>query len=315
MAQPTSNSLQVVDPVLTNMFLAYMQADSRFIANRVAPAVSVDFMSATYYYLTKKYWFMREAKKRAPGNPVNRGGYGVESTTLTTMQYALGHTIPRENRANNQTPLSLEKAGLQWLAQQQLINREIDFASVFMASSWGTNNSSATKWSDYAASDPVSAVKTAKRTISQATGFKPNQMVMGEIVDDKLSNHPDILDRLSGSITKTAATVEAAMAAIFGVNEYIVSEAIYDSANESQTAVMVPIIDDDCLVVYTNPGADMMTASGGKTFYWQPGGGLGVIEPMWFDNFTKSDVIDSFQQFVHKITASDAGYFFSDIVD
>jgi hypothetical protein len=314
MSQPTVNAVQAVDPVLTNMLLAYMQADSRFVADRVFPAVPVDFITSTYYKLTQKYWFSDEAKTRAPGSPVNRGGYGVETDTVTTVQKALGHIIPKEIRANNQVPMSLESVGSQWLAQQHLLNRERRFATAAMAlGKWTTDNTTATDWDDYASSDPVGDFKTAKRTISQLTGMKPNMAVMGEIVEDALENHPDMIDRIKHTQAATAASVRAAMSAIFEL-QLVVGEAIYNSANESQDPSFAPIIDDDCLVLYTKPGADMMTASAGKTFFWQAGGGMGLIEPMWYDNQIKSDVLDSFQHNAHKITAAALGYFFSDIV-
>lgn len=314
MAQPTVNTVQAVDPVLTNMFLAYLQADSRFVAARVAPSIPVEFITDTYYKLAKRSMFQREVKKRAPGGPIPRGGYVLETDTVTTVQYALGHPIPREVRANNQAPLSLEKAGLDWLSSNHLIDREARFAAVAMVLAvWATDNTTATNWNDYGGSDPVGDIKTAKRTISQSTGKEPNQMVMGEVVADALENHPDLIDRIKYTQVATSASVRAAMAALFEL-EFVVGKAIYDTANEGQTAVYGPILDDDCLVCFTKPGVDMMDVSAIKTFYWQAGGGMGVIEPMWFDNNTKQDVIDSFQQNAHKVTGSDLGYFFSDIV-
>lgn len=315
MAQPTIHQVQAVDPVLTNMFLAYNQADSRFVAGRVAPAVPVDFITDTYYKLAKRSMFQREVKKRAPGGPIPRGGYVLETDTVTTVQYALGHPIPREVRANNQAPLSLESAGLQWLSANHLIDREYRFAAAAMITGvWSTDNTTATKWSDYAGSDPVGNIKLAKRTISQSTGKDPNQMVMGEIVADALENHPDLIDRIKYTQAATSASVRAAMAQLFEL-EIVVGKAIYDTANEAVTASFSPIIDDDCLICYTKPGVDMMDVSAIKTFYWQPGGGMGVIEPMWFDNNTKQDIIDSFQQNAHEVTGADLGYFFSNVVD
>jgi hypothetical protein len=314
MSQPTANSVQVVDPVLTNMLLAYMQADDRFVADRVAPAIPVDTITSTYYALTQSYWFADEAQQRAPGGSVARGGYGITSATVETIQYALGHIIPREVRANNQVPMSLERVAAQWLSQQHLINRERRFSAAAMVTGvWGTSNTSATDWDDFANSDPASDVLTGKRTISQATGMAPNQMVMGEIVMDALNNHPDLIDRIKYTQAATATSIRAALAAIFEM-EILVGKAIYNSAQEGQTASYAAIIDDDCLLVHTTPGADMMTASGVKTFMWQPGGGLGSIEPIWFDNAAKSDVLDSMQQNAHKITASNLGYIFLDIV-
>lgn len=314
MTQPTVNVVQAVDPVLTNMLISYMQADNRFIADRLAPAVPVEFITDTFYKLAKRALFQNEAKTRAPGGPVPRGGYTLETDTVTTVQKALGHQIPREVRANNQAPLSLERVGLQYLSANHMIEREVRMAAAaFVTTVWGTDNTTATDWDDFAGSDPVNDIKTAKRTISQATGLDANTMAMGEIVIDALENHPDLIDRIKYTQAATSATVRAALASIFEL-QLLVGKAIRDTANEAVTASFSPIIDDDCLICRVEPGADMMSVSALKTFYWAPGGGMGVTEPMWFDNYTKSDVIDSFQQNAHKVTGSDLGYFFSDIV-
>ena len=42
MTIPTLNDIQAVDPVLTNILVGYKQADTRFVASKVFPAVPVD---------------------------------------------------------------------------------------------------------------------------------------------------------------------------------------------------------------------------------------------------------------------------------
>jgi hypothetical protein len=68
MSQPTSNEVQAVDPVLTNMLVGYKQEAARFVANRVFPIVPVEKRGFTYYIFTKKYWFIDSLKARAAGS-------------------------------------------------------------------------------------------------------------------------------------------------------------------------------------------------------------------------------------------------------
>lgn len=316
MPQPTQSQIQAVDPVLTNLLIGYMQADDRFQAMRVFPPVPVEKDSGTYYIMTKKYWFLDDLARRAYGDKFARSGYGVSTSTYATQQWGLEHPIAVEDRANSQVPMDLEQVGLRWLAQQSLIRKERAFASDFMSTSaWTTNTSTSNKWSDYAASDPVGDVRTSQRTVSQLTGLRPNVMLMGEIVDDRLQNHPDIIDRVKYVQAATAGNIENAMADVFGLDQYLVSRAIYNSANEGQTFSGSAIIDDDALICYVDASAGVFGATAGKTFVWGPGGGQGAVAPMYFENQTKSDILQHSEQWDQKVTAADLGDIRDDVVD
>lgn len=313
MSLPTVKDVQAIDPVLTNMLVGYMQADARFIAPRLFPYVPVEKDSGTFYTFTKKYWFTDELEERAPGAPFARLGMGVGTDTFTTLQWAAEYPIADEVRANSQLPLDLEQAALRFLAQKSLIRKERAFSADFMVTGvWGTDNTTATDWDDFAAGDPVTDVMTAKRTISNNTGMDGNTMALGYIVHQALCAHPDILDRIAYTAQANQATIENALSAIFGVN-YIVGKASFNSANEGQAASMAAIVDDDCLVAYVAPAPGVFEASAGYTFVWGGGGGAGSIYRQR-DGLRHTDVIQHKEQWDQKAVATDCGYFFSDVV-
>ncbi len=315
MSNPTISSVQAVDPVLTNMLIGYQQADDRFVASRVFPPVPVDKDSGTYYLVTKKYFFLDELEYRAPGTDFARTDYGVSTDTYTTLQWAVDHSIADEVRANSQVPMDLEQLGVKLLAQRSLIRKEVAFAADFMVNSiWANNdNNSATDWDDFASGDPVANILTAGLTISQNTGLYPNSMVLGLIVHNALVNHPDILDRMKYVQIAGIGAVEAALAGIFNMANYWVAKATYSNTNESAAFSATAIIDDDCLIAYVDPSAGIFGATGGKTFVWQPGGGMGS-EYSYRDEARHADVIQHKEQWDQKITATDVGYLFIDIV-
>ena len=313
MAQPSISQLQAIDPVLTNMLVGYMQADSRFIADRLFPQVQVDKDSGTYYILTKKYWFLDEMQERAPGAPFPESGYGVSTDTYSTLQYALQESIPDENRANSQLAMDLESVSVQRLANLAMIRKERALSSSFFATSvWANDDTTTTDWDDFASGDPVNDVMTAKRTISNNTGLDGNTLAVGYIVHQALVLHPDIIDRIKYVQVADANALEAAIGAIFAVN-YLVSKASYNSANEGQTFSAAAIIDDDALVCHVDAGAGIFGASAGKTFVWQPGGGGGSIY-RWRDGANHRDLVQLKMQWDQKAVATDLGYFFSDVV-
>lgn len=314
MSLPTINDVQAVDPVLTNLLIGYMQAEDRFVASRVFPNVPAEKDSGTYYLFTKKYWMSDTMEERAPGGPYPRSGMGVDTDTFTTVQHALAQPIADEVRANSQLPMDLEQAAVMWLAQKNLIRKEVKFAAKAMVSgAWDNTDTTTTDWDDFSLGDPVKDIKTARRTISNSTGKKANTLVCGLIVADALENHPDIIDRVKYTRAATEAEMKSAMAAMFGLANYWVAEASYNTANEGQDFSASAIIDDDALVCSVDPSAGIFGATAGKTFTWLPGGGEGLIIQNRLDEID-SDLIKMKAQWDQKVVASDLGYLFTDVV-
>ena len=314
MSLPTSNDIQAVDPVLTNVLVAYTQADARFIADKVFPAVSVDTMSGTFYVFDKKYWFTDQMQVRAPGQQFAMADFGVSTDTYKCQEVALEYPVADEIRAANQAPMDLETAGVRFLGQKNLIRREVAFAADNMLySSWTSyDNNSATDWDDFTSGDPVNGVLTAKRTVSNLTGMDPNTMALGYEVHQALVNHPDILDRIKYNVSVTQANVEGALAALFGVERYLVGKAVYSNTNEASSFSASAIIDDDCLICYASPNPGIFEPSCGYTFNWAPGGGLGTIAKVR-DDRAHADFVQLMAHWDHKIVGADLGYFFADI--
>lgn len=313
MALPTVNDVQAVDPVLQNMLVAYAQAESRFVALRAFPAMAVDKDSGTYYLFDKKYWFQDGLQERAPGSHFARGGFGVSTATFKTAQWAREFPVPDEVNANAQFDYDLARAGVEWLAQQSFIRKERAFAADFMVTGvWSTTNTGDTDWDD-ASGVPVTNVRTASRTISAATGYTPNKLIVGEIVYDALLVNAQIAGRLQYTTQMTIPGVEQLLAAVLGVEELLVSRGSYNSANEGQTASMAAIIDDDALLIYSAPSANALTATAGKTFVWNPGGGAGA-QSMYRDDSVDAMIVKHKEQWDQKVVAADLGYLWTDIV-
>lgn len=314
MALPTLNDVSAVDPVLQNILVGFAQAENRFVALNAFPGLSVAEESGTFYKFTPKYWFLDGLAPRAPGAPFARGGIGVETDTYKTLQWGKEFPIPDETEAANQAPMSLQMAGIRWLAQQSFIRKERAFAADFMKTGvWGTDdNNSATDWDD-ASGVPITNVQTADQTISTATGMNPNTMVCGKIVYDALLLNVQILGTMQYTNTLTIVTRQQLLAAVLGLESVLVSRASYNTANEGQAQSNSPIIDDDALVYYNNPTAGIFDATAGKTFVWNPGGGAGSVRTYTEDQ-TDSQIIKHKEQWDQKLIASALGYFFADIV-
>lgn len=314
MASPTLNEVSAVDPVLQNILVGFAQSENRFVALNAFPGVSVGSPSGTFYKFTQKYWFVDGLAPRAAGAAFARGGIGVETDTYETLQWGKEYPIARETEAANQTPLALQQAGVRWLAQQSFIRKERAFATDFMKTGvWGTDdNNSATDWDDSSGA-PITNIQTAGLTVSQATGMTANTAIMGEIVYNALLVNAQVLSAIQYTNTVTMAARQQLLASVLGLDTLLVSRAVYNTVNEAQTMSLSPVIDDDCLVYYNNPGAGVFDATAGKTFVWAPGGGAGSVRSYWEDQ-TNSDVLQHQEQWDQNLIANTLGYFFADIV-
>ena len=319
MSLPTRNDVQPTDPVLTNLLIGYYQREDRFVASRAFPVVPVVNDNGKFNIWTKKYWFLDSLKRRAPGGEFTQIDAAVSTGTYATAQYAGSSKVEDETQANSQLPgPSLIQSKVNLLGQASLVRKERAFATDFVKTSiWngGSDGSVTAKFSAHGTSDPWQDIAdTALRTVSNNTGVEPNTAVMGYIVHNRLCNHPDMIDRLKYTNAIKGGLMNDAMAEMFGLEQWLVSRASYNSANEAQTFSGSAIIDDDLLLIYVNKGAGLHEPTAGKTFSWAGGGGMGSIYYVR-DDLHHTDVVQIKEQWDQQSTALDVGYIFLDCTD
>lgn len=310
--RPTVAQLRpVANPLFTNMLIAYMNEEADFVARRAAPVVPVAEESGTYFTIEQKHWFAEKLERRAYGDTYAQGGYTFGSDTYKTLQWGLEHVIPVEHERTSQLPMRLEQVGLEWLAHQSNLRKEIAFATDFMTTGVWTTNPTPTDWDD-SSGVPVTDIRENKRVIRQLTGRSPNALIMGEIVYDALVTNAQVATLIQYTETRTVDRVESLLAGVLGVQMLMVSKAIYNAANTGQTVNLDPILDDDALLCIVTPGADMMSVSSMKTFAWDSGEGeIGSYNDPKRRN---SRVLQHTEQWDQKLIAAATGAFFSDIV-
>lgn len=319
MPQPTASDVHE-DVLLTNISVAYIQDEARYIANRVFPSVPVNKSSDKYRIYTKNDWFRDEAEIRAPGAQSAQTGFNLTTATYSADVWSLGHFIDEQVRANYDQPGDVERDTTQHLTQLLMIRRERQWVTDFFATGkWDTDVVGTTdfvKWDVGANSDPRVDVQTGQAKILQETGFKPNTLTVGFQVHQKLQIHPLIRDQFK--YTSAESIDEAMLARYFGVERYLVSEAVFSSSAEAaSTEVMAFIAGKNALLSYAPSAPSLMKPSAGYTFDWSGltgmnAGGIRVLNiPAPLNRSVKIDVEMAFDM---KVVASDLGYFFSNAV-
>jgi hypothetical protein len=325
-----------LDKPLSNLTLAFVQSGEGFVADKVFPIVGVQHQSDKYYiYDRENFNRSGDVAKVAPRTELNTIGMSISNSTYSAEVYGLAMDFDEQTLANEDAALDIRAAGAETLATRMMIHREEQFASTFFATGvWGTEVDGATNaaasgtdvvhWSDYTNSTPIQDVTDARRALQLASGgFKPNTMVVGKEVRDKLVNHPDILDRLDGgaTVTNTALITDAKLAEIFEVENFYVMEAVKNDSAEGVAESNSFIGGKHALLVHTPRNAGLMTPAAGLTFAWNsiPGANnLGVSVESYTGDWLRvkqiAERIEVKMAYDMKATGTDLGYFFNGVI-
>lgn len=327
------NAAVHVDAVLTNISIAFMQNPRNFVSTRVFPNVPVAHQSDRYYTFDRGEFNRNEARIRAPGTESAGGGFALDNTpTYYTPQLSFHMDVAWATMANEDVVVNLMTGATNYVNQKLMIAKEVDWNSkYFVGSVWtndwdgvsGTPSGNQVKhWSDYTDGDPIKNIRDAKRTILESTGFEPNKLVLGRPVYDALVDHPDIVDRVkySGGVGNgNPARVNAqTMAALFELEEIVVSNAIQNTAAEGAANAHSFIAGKRALLCYAAPAPSLMMPSAGYTFSWTgflgQGNDFGVATKRIPMDALEADRVEGSMCFDHKLVAADLGFFWDTIV-
>ncbi len=324
-----------LDQPLTNLTLAYVQDEANFIADKVFPMVEVDKQSDKYYIYNRAD-FNRSGNRQllAPRTRPERVGMSLSNSNYFADVYALATDFDEQTLANEDAALEIRSAGAQMLMHNMLIDREKDFVSNYFSTGvWGTEWDGATNaaaagtdvvhWDDYTNSTPIVDVTNMRTTIQlKSGGFKPNVMVVGKNVRDKLINNPDILDRLNGgaTVTNTALVTNAKLAEIFEVENFYVMEAVENTSAEGVAESNAFIGGDNVFLGYVPSSAGLMTPASGLCFTWNsiPGASFGVTVESFTGDFLRVEGVAEELHVKHaydmRVVGSDLGGFFNSVI-
>lgn len=324
---PTQHDVHVNRP-LTNISIAYMQNASGFVADRVFPNIPVSKQGDLYWLYDKGYFNRDEMQLRADATESAGGHYKMSQDSYFAPVWAFHHDIGDQRRANSDSPLMPDREATEFVSQKALLKREIAWASAYFATSiWTVDKSGVAaaptgtqflQWND-AASTPIEDIRAARTAQMLLTGFKPNTLVLGPQVADKLYDHPDIIDRVKyGQTPGRPADISAAdLAQLFKVDRVFVMEGIKNTAAEGATESNSFIGGKSALLCYAAPNPGLMTPTAGYTFSWTGllgAGAMGGRITKFRMIHLKADRVEIEMAMVQKKVSADMGTFFATAV-
>lgn len=312
MSNPTLGTAHI-NTALTGISIGYA-ASQPSLARRVFPIVDVKKQTDSYFVWDRGDMISSRALVRAPGTKPAEKNFRLSNSAYTCLEYAIRSRLTKELTAN--ADIELETPIAEGLMRDIMIRESVDFASAFLTTSvWGTDDALAadTRW-DAAGSTPIANIRTAARTIKQATGgYKPNVCVLGDQVADVLVEHADVRGRMPVTAMQnvSADSREQFLSGLLGMKVVIADEA-YNTAAEGATVSTSYVVSDVCLIAYVAPSPAMTNPSAGYIFRWAEfDGGMATRRYEAPDPGEKSAFIECNSYLDMVATAASAGYFFS----
>lgn len=276
-------------------FHEYSPTRGRYIADQILPILGVGKKAATLSVIQRKNLTVPNTT-RADGGTFNRVSLYATDLSYSCVNDGLEGTLPdgqRENYADDFDAELETVAGIKikmMIAREQRVKNLIFNTTTWTGSSLYTDNSGS-PW-DNVATNIISQVGAAKEKVRLNTGVPADSLVIGEAAMQNVLKNTGIIARFPGASLITEAMLRANLAAIFGLEQLLVGQAAYNSADEGQTATMADMWGDDYAMVAAlgRDGMPLSEAQLGRTILWQPYTAEMETVEQYREQQTKSDV-------------------------
>jgi hypothetical protein len=256
----------VIQPRLTGIAMTYRNAKA--IADQVLRRIPVQ---SPVFRLVK---WTREDAFNIPTTFVGRKGkptqvdFSATSVESSVQDYALDDPVPNSDiqagAVSGVDPLARAVEGVTDLLALDREKRVADL--VFTAANYPAANKITLAGNDMfsfygdasnEASNPLLVIDTARDSML----IKPNKGVMGRAVESILRRHPRIVKAYHGTLGSDGKVPLQYLADLFELDELLVGEGWYNSANKGQAASLTRVWGKKLLLFYDNLAVNDVQAS------------------------------------------------------
>jgi len=237
-----SQQKAIIDKLLTNVSSAYIPEG--FISEAVFPVVeSTQKTGKLAKYGTDHL--------RIEQTIIGGGGeYGrIQTQVRSNSSYSIeGHglegLVTEDDYSNVEKPYDAEKDETMGLTSTIMVGKEKGLADTLSDTAVLTQNTTLTgtsQWSDYANSDPIDDMKTARSAVKDGCGSQPDLAIMSWEVFQALKYSPAILEALGYVQNRKGGLTGEELKDVLDVKRILVGHASYESANRGQTSSLAAI--------------------------------------------------------------------------
>lgn len=291
-------------PILTGMAVSYLPSFAPkpngfggFIAPLVFPTVRVGAKTGTYNKWGRGDFLRLEAKKLANAEPAPIGGFKTTFDTFYTEHYGIAANWTAEDLAEARiggiSEASLIAAKNLYVTGQCLLRKEVNVAALIQtAGNWSQTYTGVAanpvaqqfvKW-DLIGAVPVDDVIAISQSMADASGFRPNTMIIPRLVWNKMRSNPSLIDRIKygGTMDRPTEVTLSQLKGLFEIENIYVPDQQYNTGAEGLADVFTNIWNNNVWIGYVAPlpviGAnpDKQQPSAGYGFSWDGGVGEGI---------------------------------------
>jgi hypothetical protein len=239
--------------------------------------------------------------------------------TYSAQFRAYEYPLPAHLAAAQDSMVMLERAVTEKVTRALLLDREIQIANdMFTTGKWTTEVAGAstgvnTYWDDYANSDLLNNIKTAKLAVKVLTGMTPNTLTVNEQVYEVIRLHPQMKEIYK--YTQPAVMTEDLIGKAVGLDRMLIGKAVYMTSDEGATDALGYVFGKNASVSYVAPQVGLMTPTAAAIFSFtgMTAGFDPAIERVP-DRRTHADYFQAYSCYDDKIVSPDLAYFFRGII-
>lgn len=319
---------------LTNMSMAYFQAQDKYVAKSLFPILPVQLSTASYYKFSKEDLARDNVRRKPQFGKVEPAQMGMtdDSYRCYVDQIIVGlDKIENLDFGRSRAPgvADPRKAKAKFIAEQMNIHLDILFAeSFFKKGVWGNEWTGSTAYSESDKQfckfsddncDPISLFDELKTQMEEEGRRTPNKLGIGKKAFNALKSNPAILERVKfGGSTANPATVnERVIAELLGIEKVVVFESTYNKAGLGQKADMQFICNpNDALLCYTTDTPAIDEPSAGYIFTWDMLGDGNYMATQQFEGEggTHTEFMEGLLATDMKKTADDLAIYLTDCI-
>jgi hypothetical protein len=311
-------------PDLASFFEFDLEMEKQgFIASQVLPIVNVGLQADNPGKLPLEQLLFNGVTARASGAGYNRGNWSFERFTYATEEH--GWEEPVDDRDAARYGELFDAEAVATMRAQSVIARNYESrvaSAIFNASTWtgsGLTTAVTNEWDDASNATPIVDVEAAVQKVYDASGLKPNALVINWKVFRNLRNCDSVIDRINsagaGNASKPSDVTAAMLAQVFDLEKIIVAGASKNTANEGQSASVSQIWSSEyAMVCRVSDSIDMRDPCVGRTFHYTGDGSAvdGLIES-YRDETVRSNIIRCRFETDEVVMYPEAGHLLSNI--
>lgn len=297
-----------IDQHLTQIALNYRPAG--MIADMIAPIIPVSKESDIFPVYSRKEILSLESTLRARGTEARKVTRSVSSQGYVVKNYALGHDIYLEDRANIDGAYEAQLYGgaVQYVQNKLAMDWEKRILDkVNSASNVSTGFTVASAWT-VSQGDPIASVFAVIDQFQAFTGMRPNSMLIGYSAWNKMRRNVNVRNFLNGTNNGGGLVTRQQIADLFEIEKFLVSDMFWNTANEAQAEALTSPMANNLLLYYAPPNPSREVPSFMYSFRWSaPGLPNMTVERHPYDSRRKIETVEVGYYQDEQITGSDYG--------